>query len=529
MIDPIAATPRRPLWPWAILILAIAWSSLVRVPLVLNAADHLDSDLAVDGLTLFEALDGHWRWHYPGTPHIGTPPVLLSWVQAKVWGASPITLVSGGTVAWGLVVTASFLACWRGFGPNAAAWSLVPLAFGSTGVVWLSGRITGGHLLVTAWHAVAIAGLGATMARPSVLRAAALGLWCGLGLYVDSMFVVTLASIGLACSWAWAANGFGRDGLVALGSFLPALALGFTPYLAGQHFEPHDAYAEQFAPIYKPSVLAAHAKILLLDCLPRLVAGHRLPGFQAEPAPTALPGRPPIRGASEIGPVAVIATVTGLGLFAASVISLLIVREASDARAARAVRRTLALASVGVAAGFVLNRNIFNSDNYRYLVFLIPAASSGFGLLAARLSSRGPCGLAVASVLAAGLSLIMTLDTAEYYRRLGWIDEGSRPVRTAIDDPTLAWLIEHPEVTHLFAGYWDAYRLAFLVGGRLEGVPFPVFPNRFPERRPWPADGAPRWTMVRPAAESQFFAAEALKQGARPVFRTRGVTILEAP
>lgn len=75
---------------------ARAWLALERVPLVLNAGSHLDSDLAVDGLTLLDAIRGHWRWHYPATPFIGSPPVLLSWAQAEVWGVGPGTLVSGG-------------------------------------------------------------------------------------------------------------------------------------------------------------------------------------------------------------------------------------------------------------------------------------------------------------------------------------------------------------------------------------------------------------------------------------------------
>ena len=53
---------------------------------------HLDSDLAVDGLTLLDAVNGHWRWHYPGTPYMGILPMLLSYPQALVWGANPITL-----------------------------------------------------------------------------------------------------------------------------------------------------------------------------------------------------------------------------------------------------------------------------------------------------------------------------------------------------------------------------------------------------------------------------------------------------
>ena len=47
------------------------------VPLVLNAHDHMDSDLAVDGLTLLDAVNGHWRWHYPGTPYMGILPMLV--------------------------------------------------------------------------------------------------------------------------------------------------------------------------------------------------------------------------------------------------------------------------------------------------------------------------------------------------------------------------------------------------------------------------------------------------------------------
>src|SRR4051812_27605014 len=100
---------------WACLALALAWVALVRSPLVLNAGAHLDSDLAVDGLTLLEAVNGHWRWHYPATPFIGSLPVLLSWPQAMVGGASPITLVSGGVVAYALVVLATFAMNRRAF------------------------------------------------------------------------------------------------------------------------------------------------------------------------------------------------------------------------------------------------------------------------------------------------------------------------------------------------------------------------------------------------------------------------------
>jgi len=86
---------------------------LLRVPLIQNAAAHLDSDLAVDGLTLQQAVAGHWRWHYPGTPYTGIGSVLLSWPQARIWGAGPMTLVSGGTVAHALLIAAVFTLAWR--------------------------------------------------------------------------------------------------------------------------------------------------------------------------------------------------------------------------------------------------------------------------------------------------------------------------------------------------------------------------------------------------------------------------------
>ncbi len=193
----------RPVWPWLPLAAALVVIVLIRVPLVLNAAHHLDSDLAVDGLTLVDAVNGHWRWHYPGTPYMGTGPVVLSYPQALVWGANPRTLVSGGVVAYVLVVIAAFVLAWRAFGPSVAAWGLVPLTFASTGTVWLSGRITGGHLLSVAWHAAAFAFLWGTVRRGGAGRAAWLGLWCGFGVYLDQMLAFSTLAVVVAGTMVW--------------------------------------------------------------------------------------------------------------------------------------------------------------------------------------------------------------------------------------------------------------------------------------------------------------------------------------
>ena len=162
-----------PHWPWLLLALGLFWTAAIRLPLILHATDHIDSDLAVDGLTLLDATQGHWRWHYPGTPHMGILPVLLSLPQAMIWGAGPISLVSGGTVAWLLVVLATFLLAWRAFGPSVACWSIVPIVFSSVGTIWLSGRITGGHLLTLFWHVSAFLGLAICLSRGGNLANAA--------------------------------------------------------------------------------------------------------------------------------------------------------------------------------------------------------------------------------------------------------------------------------------------------------------------------------------------------------------------
>jgi hypothetical protein len=90
---------------------------------------------------------------------MGIVPVLVSYPQAMVWGANPITLVSGGNVMWVMVVSGTFWLAWKAFGLEVAGREIVPLVFSSTGIIWLFGRITGGHLLTLAWHVLAYVGL----------------------------------------------------------------------------------------------------------------------------------------------------------------------------------------------------------------------------------------------------------------------------------------------------------------------------------------------------------------------------------
>ncbi|MEO6810026.1 MAG: hypothetical protein ABI353_13010 [Isosphaeraceae bacterium] len=519
-----SATPiERPRWAWFALTLAMVWVAFVRVPLVRYAPAHLDSDLAVDGLTLIDAVQGRWHWHFPGTPHMGVTPLVLAWPQAKVWGATPQTLVSGGVLAYEAVVLATFLLALRAFGPKAAIWGLVPLAFASTGTIWLSGRLTGGHLLTVAWHAAALTLLHSGLSRGGVVRALALGLWCGLGVYLDQMFLITMAIIFLVIIIAWPVPGLQRKRILILLVFLLGAVVGELPREVGRIVDPYDAYQAQFDPLLDREVLKGHARLLAYECLPRLIAGHVLPSLRTDPNPSQVGARGTTAWRRTWRPLDLFTTSTALALFAIAILALAWGPTSSDERAGRAVRWALLTAAAAVAAGFIVNRNIFNSDNYRYLVFLLAPWSLGFGLALERLA-RWRRGVALA--IALGFACLMTADSALWYVGFGWVGPEARvPGR----DPALTWLDDHPEVTHVFGDYWDVYRLSFLTGGRVRGAPYPIYPNRYKGWSRGLEPGRGTLLVVRPAPDWRAFLTAAWRDDGRTPADLSQLTILTWP
>jgi hypothetical protein len=500
-ILPVSAIERRPRWPWVMLGVGLVWTILIRVPLVVNAEDHLDSDLAVDGLTLLDAVNGHWRWHFPGTPHIGILPILLSYPQALIWGANPITLVSGGTVIWTLVVASTFWLAWKVFGLEVAGWAIVPLCFSSLGTIWLSGRITGGHLVCLVWHALAFVGLYVCLKQGGWACAALLGLWCGLGLYLDAMFAFTLAGLIPAVIFAWFRGGRYRVGLRLAAVFVAALLGGVAPREIGQLVDPYDAYPSQFALTTERGPLLDHVRLLGFRCLPRLISGSELNTFGE------------ISAENDGGVSRLMAWVTGqtniarmpeprewVALLVLAVFLIGVSWLAFDAVWAKdlpraVVGRGLLVSALLILGAFVVNRNIFNSDNYRYLVYLLTCWALGFGLLANDLARRGLSGRIVAWITTGIMLELMTSSAFYWYRNTRhYLDFKGKPiaVQAAPWSELMVWRPRQPgranvrvfqvpsDVTHVFGGYWDVYRMAFLSKGQVIGIPYPMFPNRFP-------------------------------------------------
>jgi hypothetical protein len=235
------------------------------------------------------------------------------------------------------------------------------------------------------------------------------------------------------------------------------------------------------------------------------------------------------------------ASVLILAGFGAVVVQLLVdsVRAGGPARPAVAVGTSIS--ALSIVGAFLINRNIFNSDNYRYLIFLLLPGALGFGLTMHRLARRGPAGRVAACLVAGLLAMIMSERAFSWYRDTRhYLDERGilcriRPahwsdvtLRTPAPKGRLSGPVRPPpdrtirfevssDVTHVFGGYWEVYRMAFLSGKRVMGIPFPMYPNRFPG---WSGGLGPdrgKLLILRPNEESNSGARSAAETpGGRP-------------
>ena len=283
------------------------------------------------------------------------------------------------------------------------------------------------------------------------------------------------------------------------------LAVGLLPREIGRRIDPYDAYPSQFElTTGRSGVWSSTRGSVLLHCLPRLVAGTELDSIEQTglfalcsrlrgDARTLRASRPP---AGPPGRDEWLALVVA-AVFIAAVIA--VARDSVRARdpARMAVGCGVLGSALLIVAGFLVNRNIYNSDNYRYLIYLLTPWALGFGIMMNGLARRGRVALVAACFLSAILLEVMTAGVFLWYRdERPYVDQRGVPVRlpvaalvgadagpgrTAAGSGTVVVdFVVPPDVTHVFGGYWDVYKMAFLSGGRVTGVPWPIFPNRFP-------------------------------------------------
>jgi hypothetical protein len=383
---------------------------------------------------------------------------------------------------------------------------------------------------------VAFVGLHACLTRGGWARVAALGLWCGLGLYLDAMFLFTLAGLVPAAVLAWLSSGRSKVGKSLAVVFLIAMMIGLLPREIGRLVDRHDAYPSQFEATLERRAVQEHVRLLVLHCLPRLIAGTELYDLDRKTAGRTgvfrglvlwVAGDRTPGGMSRAKEWLAILILVGLVLIVAR-----LARESAWALepARRAISRGVLGSALLIVAAFLVNRNIFNSDNYRYLIYLLTPWSLGFGLVLDCLSRRGFTGRVAAGVIAGILVTVMSSSTFTWYRETRhYINSQGGLVKVqlppwselAVRGRTLVGPVDNSprfaipsDVTHVFGGYWDVYRLAFLSGKQVVGIPFPMYPNRFPgwSRGLGPDQG--KLLVLRPREESS--------AGLRPVAEMAG-------
>jgi hypothetical protein len=282
--------------------------------------------------------------------------------------------------------------------------------------------------------------------------------------------------------------------------FLVAMLVGLLPGAIGHRVDPYDAYSSQFQPTTEPQAVAEHARLLGLYCLPRMIAGKELDELdQALKTIFSVASDPAASSRARIR-WNLLTTSSWLAVLIIGGFLIALVRLARDT--ARHADRPCAAISGGTLASallitfaFLVNRNIYNSDNYRYLIFVLTPWALGFGLVMNDLTRRGWVGQLSAWMISGLFVAVMTWGTFLWYREdRHYIDRWGVPVRiahrdwsklTVVPDEPRGWpavpsdFVVPADVSHVFGGYWDVYRMAFMSGGRVVGIPLPIYPNRF--------------------------------------------------
>jgi hypothetical protein len=405
-------------------------------------------------------------------------------------------------VAYALLTLAVYVLTERLYGPRAANWSLVPLIFVSTDVLFWTSFPIGGHALVTFWHVAALLLLGRYLDSGKTSWLVALGGWSGLGYYTYQMFLFSLILIVPVAILGRAGPLRRRAGGLASVLFVASFFAGWSPHLIGRTVDSHDVYGTQTRAVWSVEWLKRSVPVLFRDCLPKFVAG---PGQTGE----GLPKPATIDEAARVAIAAcwlaitfgyyrrVLATrtsaffpraVTGSSADAIGAVGQANRgicepdRRASDSDANKTLRFLVAATPPMVLAGFVLHPAVDNHTHSRYLIYLMAWWPTAFGATLGGpqwSDPRRPGGTllrAAAIAISVVFMVASATETYRYWRAREAVTRYGRPL-VPPEDPVVEFLKTQDSFVYLYGWYWDVYRLTFLTGERVKGVPVQQFPD----------------------------------------------------
>ena len=463
------------------LVVALLAVLALRVPMITDSVEVLDSDAAINGLTLKHLLEGQWRWHYPGLHYMGVTELFLALPGGLLFGANPFTLTVAPVLAYALLTLTVYVLAGKLYGRRAANWSLVPLVFTSTDVLFWTSFPIGGHALITFWHVAALLLLARYRQTAKQSWLAVLGIWSGFGYYTYQMFLFSLVLIVPVALLGRAGPSRRRAGGLAWVLFASSFLLGWSPHLIGVEADSHDVYGSQTQAVWS----ARSVGVLLRECLPKFVAG---PGQTGE-------GLPELSTSDQVARFTIVAV--WLGIAVVYYRRLIPARQGARRRQFSdwlkgewltdpndAIKLLVAATPPLVLAGFLLHPAVENHTHSRYLIYLMSWWPIALGaVFAAPRQSAGMKSRAAPAPTPRAVLLIAALfvfasgfGTYRYLRVREAINLFGLP-RAAAKEPVVAYLEAQDSFVFLYGWYWDAYRFTFLTGEQVRGVPVQRFPD----------------------------------------------------
>jgi hypothetical protein len=454
---------------------------LVHAWFVLGARA-LDTDRALVLLMARRFAEGHFSLYFWAQNYMAAlEPLLLTPLAALGW-ATPL---AAGVVATALTATMTVLSVVLARRVGGLAWVVL--------LLWAVPPAVVVHHHVSLYGARLVASLLVFAAFVWAVGAESRRAWVGIGALAGLAYLGDHLMLPWVAGIAWLALARGRLGALALGA-LPVVALDTVAAMATPAFH--------LSGPNEPGSWLGNVPLLLGVVLPQLfgLLLGRGPGPLFEPAGSVVPEGWAwtlfaIPGALALAGVAWTLTRSRTAIFG------------GDDRRAGVLRALLLVCALQLGL-FLLVGGGGERWSVRYLVPLWPAVSVLVSVAVARWAPR----LRPAAILLV-LPAVYTLAVDR-----GWPPRGDDGAAAVSEADAVAAALGDAGAEAVWANYWDAYRLALLVGDSRPWVPLTII-----ERRPdWLATAR----AARPVAYLLREGDEEMMSGVREGGRAHGIDLL---